>query len=346
MTRKYVFISHAGADQRDVEEMVRFLETAGIVTWIAPRDVRPGQDYSDQILKAIEAAAAVIVTVSERSNESKFVRAEAEIAFSRNRPIYPVRFHDVAPAAGLALFLQLRPSTNAFGPGRDDALGRLAGELRAVTSARQSEAASASVAAERPRESTTGHIFLSHSHKDRPQVDALAADLERHGLKVWMAPRDIPLGGNFMTSTGRAIEDCKAFVVVLSKQSNHSMWVHSETGTAYTLEKQIFPVHLADIAPSTELRIAVSLQQRTDAFGPSKSRNIERLAASLANADGLRHDDGGARQPPAAFQRALVVAGVGIALLLLAIWLITGRAEAMDVSATPLLPAPQAGSTP
>jgi hypothetical protein len=105
------------------------LESGGNRIWFAPRNVRPGIDYSEQIQAAIESAGAFIILISEAANESDFVRAETEMAFSRRRPIFPVRRSGVAPAPGLALFLQLRHWTDAFGPGRHEAITRLNREL-------------------------------------------------------------------------------------------------------------------------------------------------------------------------------------------------------------------------
>ena len=136
MSGAHVFLSYCSDDKRVAEELVRDLESGGLRIWYAPRDVRPGIDYSEQIQAAIESAGAFAVIVSECSNESDFVRAETEMAFSRRRPIFPLRIAPVAPAAGLALFLQLRHWTDAFGPQRHAAVARLGEELRGLTLSR------------------------------------------------------------------------------------------------------------------------------------------------------------------------------------------------------------------
>ncbi len=125
----HIFVSYSSVDRAFAEDLVRQLEAGGNRIWYAPRDVRPGIDYSEQIQAAIEQARAFIIIISEASNESDFVRAETEMAFSRRRPIFPVRRALVAPAPGLALFLQLRHWTDAFGPARHNAVARLNGEL-------------------------------------------------------------------------------------------------------------------------------------------------------------------------------------------------------------------------
>jgi hypothetical protein len=136
MSGEHVFLSYCSDDKRFAEELVRDLESDGIRIWYAPRNVRPGIDYSEQIQAAIESAGAFVIIISEASNQSDFVRAETEMAFSRRRPIFPLRIAPVAPAAGLALFLQLRHWTDAFGPRRQTATARLGEELRGLTLSR------------------------------------------------------------------------------------------------------------------------------------------------------------------------------------------------------------------
>jgi hypothetical protein len=126
----HVFISH-GSDNRDeASALAAFLEAGGVTVWIAPRDVRPGMDYSEQLQEAIEGCVAFVVLVTAMANKSPYVRAETEMAFSGGKPIFPVRLSDIKPASGLAFFLKIRHWTDAYGPGRDASLDRLARELQ------------------------------------------------------------------------------------------------------------------------------------------------------------------------------------------------------------------------
>ncbi len=131
----HVFISHGSENRDEATELCAFLEARGVNCWIAPRDVRPGIDYSEELQAAIENAAAFVVLVTDHSNRSPYVRAETEMAFSSHKPIFPVRQADIKPAAGLALFLKIRHWTDAYGKYRDGAMDRLALELQTVTGA-------------------------------------------------------------------------------------------------------------------------------------------------------------------------------------------------------------------
>ena len=126
----HVFVSHGSDDRVQANELAAFIEAKGAKAWIAPRNVRPGQDYSEQLQEAIEKCSAFLVLVTDKANKSPYVRAEVEMAFSLFKPIFPVRMADIQPAAGLALFLKIRHWTDAFGPDEEANLARLAREVQ------------------------------------------------------------------------------------------------------------------------------------------------------------------------------------------------------------------------
>ncbi|MFN3725590.1 MAG: toll/interleukin-1 receptor domain-containing protein [Allosphingosinicella sp.] len=125
-----VFLSHSSSDADAAAWLTDYLEECGIKVWIAPRDVRPGRDYAEQIQAAIEASSAIIVLVSADANKSSFVRAETEMGFSQDKRIFPVRTAPVEPGPGLALFLQIKHWTNAYGLQRERALSQLVAEIK------------------------------------------------------------------------------------------------------------------------------------------------------------------------------------------------------------------------
>jgi hypothetical protein len=129
----HVFISHGSENSGEATELCAFIEAHGVKVWIAPRDVRPGFDYSEELQRAIEGCGAFVVLVTEMANKSPYVRAETEMAFSNSKPIFPVRMSDIKPAPGLAFFLKIRHWTDAYGPGRQASLDRLALELRTLS---------------------------------------------------------------------------------------------------------------------------------------------------------------------------------------------------------------------
>jgi hypothetical protein len=101
------------------------LEQRGFKCWVAPRDVRPGHSYGDEIIRAIERSRCFILALSKASNESPFVAREVERAISKRKPIFPVRIEDVEPSSSLELFISSTQWIDAFADG-DSPIDRLA----------------------------------------------------------------------------------------------------------------------------------------------------------------------------------------------------------------------------
>ena len=99
------FISYATADKAKAEEICAYLEARGLRCWIAPRDVRAGREYADEIIDAIERAPVLVLVLSAAANQSKFVRREVERAVTKGDPVIPVRIENVMPSTALELFV-------------------------------------------------------------------------------------------------------------------------------------------------------------------------------------------------------------------------------------------------
>jgi hypothetical protein len=48
------FISYASENRDKAEEICASLEGRGLVCWMAPRDVRAGREYADEIIQGLE----------------------------------------------------------------------------------------------------------------------------------------------------------------------------------------------------------------------------------------------------------------------------------------------------
>ena len=108
------FISHASDDREVATKVCQQLEAAGFRCWIAPRDVRPGHDYPEEIIHGIELSKSLVLILSKKSNELTFVRAEVERAYSKGKPVFPVRIDDVLPSRSLELFISTKHWIDAW----------------------------------------------------------------------------------------------------------------------------------------------------------------------------------------------------------------------------------------
>jgi hypothetical protein len=79
------------------------------------------------------------------------------------------------------------------------------------------------------------HVFISYSSNDRIHADRLQTALESHDHRVWRDVRSIVGGEQWEQAIYRAIENCDALVVLISKESGKSKWVRKELDIAKQL---------------------------------------------------------------------------------------------------------------
>jgi TolB-like protein len=86
-----VFVSYASRDVAVADSVVENLEKQGIGCWIAPRDVTPGSQYADEIVRAINDAKVLVLVLSENAVASAHVGREVERAASKRRRVIVLR---------------------------------------------------------------------------------------------------------------------------------------------------------------------------------------------------------------------------------------------------------------
>jgi TolB-like protein/Tfp pilus assembly protein PilF len=151
-----VFVSYASRDAGIANAIVEALETAGLKCWIAPRDVVPGEFYADAIVRAIDAAKVIVLTLSQNAAASPHVLREVERASSKRHPVVSFRI-DLAPLpAGLEYFLNTSQWLDASATGADRALPRLVEAVQRAVAPAGSMDSDASGAAARPATPTGG----------------------------------------------------------------------------------------------------------------------------------------------------------------------------------------------
>jgi uncharacterized protein DUF3365/TIR domain-containing protein len=101
-----VFISHSNKDKATADAICNHLESAGIRCWIAPRDIPLGSDWTEGIMRGIDACKVFVVVFSEHANDSEHVRREVAKAFSQALAVIPFRTEAVAPNRSLSYFLE------------------------------------------------------------------------------------------------------------------------------------------------------------------------------------------------------------------------------------------------
>ncbi len=100
-----IFISYASVQRELAMQICSFLEAQGKQCWIAPRDVPPGTNYGEEIIKGLDECDGVLLVYDKAANESQHVLREVERAVSKSLPIVVYRVEDVMPTKAMEYFL-------------------------------------------------------------------------------------------------------------------------------------------------------------------------------------------------------------------------------------------------
>ncbi len=106
-----------------------------------------------------------------------------------------------------------------------------------------------------------GYAFLSYSTKNQQAADAMRNLLRKEGIETWMAPGDIPAGSRYAQVINQAIKGCSCFVLILSDDSQNSIWVAKEVERAVNYRKLIIPVQIEDMILNDEFELYLSTDQ-------------------------------------------------------------------------------------
>lgn len=99
------FISYASVNQPMALEICSQLEAAGQRCWIAPRDIRPGHDYRQEILRGLGEAHVLLLVYSKEAAASPHVVREVSLADEERKTVVPVRIDDTPPTGPLRYVL-------------------------------------------------------------------------------------------------------------------------------------------------------------------------------------------------------------------------------------------------
>lgn len=127
-----VFISYCHEDSAVADAICRGLEAAGVGCWMAPRNVRPGENWGRAIVKAIGGSKVMVLVFSAHTNDSRHVNNEIERAVSHRVTIIPFRIERVPPSEDLELFISSCHWLDAVESPIEGKIAELADAVRAV----------------------------------------------------------------------------------------------------------------------------------------------------------------------------------------------------------------------
>jgi hypothetical protein len=124
-------------------------------------------------------------------------------------------------------------------------------------------------------------VYISYSHVDKAAADAACATLERAGIRCWIAPRDITPGDEWSAAIVKAIDHCRAMVLIFSTSANNSRQIPREVERAINVGIPLVPMRIEDVVPTQALAYFMSSVHWLDAITPPYENHLNRLADSL-----------------------------------------------------------------
>ena len=131
-------------------------------------------------------------------------------------------------------------------------------------------------------------IFISYSRRDQEFVSRLASDLNAHVAFVWFDRSTIQPGQKWHDEIMEGIQQCKAFILVLSPDAMESKYVREELKMALQLGKTIFPVIYRPAKWTDEFGAVVQEIQTIDLRSGSYTDNFHRLVDGLVEAGAIK----------------------------------------------------------
>jgi Flp pilus assembly protein TadD len=125
-------------------------------------------------------------------------------------------------------------------------------------------------------------VFISYAHQDRTVANAVCATLEAHGIRCWIAPRDILPGSDWGAAIIDAIQEAKALVLIFSSNSNDSDQIKREVERTVHQGIAVIPFRIEDVLPNKTLEYFISTQHWLDALTPPLEDHMAHLAETIA----------------------------------------------------------------
>jgi TolB-like protein len=136
---------------------------------------------------------------------------------------------------------------------------------------------------------STPTVFISYASQDVAVANAVVETLERHGVKCWIAPRDVVPGELYAGAIVHAIDAAKVIVLVLSENAATSQHVLREVERATSKRHPVvaFRVDLAPMAADLEYFLNTSHWLDASAAGvahalPKLVDAVQRIMAAPA----------------------------------------------------------------
>lgn len=124
-------------------------------------------------------------------------------------------------------------------------------------------------------------VFISYNSSDLDVAELACHYIEQRGLRCFIAPRDIA-EVDWADALDAAIKASKAFLIIVSTNSNHSKEVAKELALATRISDYIFPFRIDDTELSGRMNYHLAPFHWINAVTPPLDRRLNELADRIA----------------------------------------------------------------
>ncbi len=120
-----VFLSHSTQDKVVADAVCAALEAEKIRCWIAPRDIKSGENWAEAITRALKSSRLMVLIFSDHSNQSKQVANELTLAVGAKAVVVPFKIEDIPPNQVMEYYLTGAHWLDAMNPPTESQISHL-----------------------------------------------------------------------------------------------------------------------------------------------------------------------------------------------------------------------------
>ena len=304
----HVFISYSTRDRDIAENICNFLESNNVKCWMAPRDVKPGTNYSEEILKNIEEANLLMFISSNDAYQSIYIKNELKTASNNNIPIIAFKIDGFLPNDEWMYILSnarwidgypdythhykelmeaLREEFNSLGLHRviDMSSFKENKPLKDVVYSQDS------VSLRKPFKAYSGikpYIFISYAHKDAELVFREIKKFHDKGYPIWY-DQGLTAGQEWDEEIEEALLKASLLVVFITKTSMSRNNVVDEIKLALEEKIDIVPIYLEETELAKGLKLRLSQKHAIFKYNSYEEDYLDECFKAFENA-GIRCD--------------------------------------------------------
>lgn len=315
----HIFISYGSKDMAVADRVCSFLESNNIKCWMAPRDVKPGTNYSEEIINGLKSANLVIFICSKDSYQSIYVKNELKVALENQRSIVTYKIDDVSVDRDWMYLLVdspivyanmdplnqvyellpvLREEFNSLGLYRVVDMSTFKEGKPSLEDALQGEDIGFSDGEEVSNEDEKiphvdnvpfpayggddAYAFVSYAHKDYKIVYGEIKRFHKQGLNIWYDEGIAP-GNEWLAEIGEALSHASLFIVFISPSAVKSKYVRKEITYAINKDIPFIAIHIEKTQMPVQLDLALGDLQAILKYGMSDSEYYRRYTKAFNN---------------------------------------------------------------